>query len=104
MEHFLEAAGRAGVSLPGIFGVFYYRSANPATLDVLSRFLPVPAEALTAEFARGARHAGGRLRAHHPRAARARGAALLVSNLPLTRTAAVLRAILDRAGVMTGAA
>ncbi len=38
----------------GLFGVFYYRSANPRTLDMLSQFLPVPADALAAEFAAGA--------------------------------------------------
>ena len=37
-----------------MFGVFYYRSANPKTLRLLSQFLPVPVEALTAEFAAGA--------------------------------------------------
>ena len=37
-----------------MFGVFYYRSANPRTLELLSRFLPVPAAALAAEFAAGA--------------------------------------------------
>ena len=40
--------------MPGIFGVFYYRSANPKTLETLKQFLPVPAEGLTAEFAEGA--------------------------------------------------
>ena len=100
---FLEAAGRAGVTLPGVFGVFYYRSAKPATLDVLSRFLPVPAEALKAEFAAGATPVD--VCARTIRELRALGVRhFYVSNLPLTRTAAVLRAILDRAGVMTGAA
>ena len=37
-----------------MFGVFYYRSANPRTLEQLSRFLPVPVAALAAEFAAGA--------------------------------------------------
>jgi hypothetical protein len=39
--------------LPGIFGVFYYRSANPKTLTTLRQFLPVPVEGLTTEFAAG---------------------------------------------------
>ena len=34
--------------------MFYYRSANPATLEMLSRFLPVPIDELRAEFAAGA--------------------------------------------------
>ena len=40
--------------IPGVFGVFYYRSANPKTLSNLAQFLPVPAEAITKEFATGA--------------------------------------------------
>jgi hypothetical protein len=54
VERFMaELAGRE-TELPGVFGVFYYRSANPKTLSILSRFLPVPAEAITKEFATGA--------------------------------------------------
>jgi len=37
-----------------MFGVFYYRSANPKTLALLQQFLPVPANALALEFAGGA--------------------------------------------------
>ena len=40
--------------MPGVFGVFYYRSANPKTLEMLSQFLPVPVDALKQEFAQGA--------------------------------------------------
>ncbi|HJZ73815.1 MAG TPA: hypothetical protein VKE51_18870, partial [Vicinamibacterales bacterium] len=36
------AAARRGLTLPGMFGVFYYRSANPRTLQALQGFLPVP--------------------------------------------------------------
>ena len=54
VERFVaELAGREA-ELPGVFGVFYYRSANPKTLSILSHFLPVPAEAITREFATGA--------------------------------------------------
>ena len=53
VERFLEESRSSALSLPGIFGVFYYRSANPKTLSVLSRFLPVPAEAITREFEAG---------------------------------------------------
>ena len=42
------------MTAPGVFGVFYYRSAKPATLEMLSRFLPVPIDELRAEFAAGA--------------------------------------------------
>src|SRR5688572_22058738 len=45
---------RRGVALPGVFGVFCYRSANAATLEKLSAFFPVPAAELTREFGAGA--------------------------------------------------
>jgi len=50
---FLAEQQRSGVKTPGIFGVFYYRSANPKTLEILRQFLTVPAEALTKEFESG---------------------------------------------------
>ena len=54
VDRFLAECARQGVALPGVFGVFYYRSANPKTLQTLRQFLPVPAEALTREFEGGA--------------------------------------------------
>ena len=54
VERFLEEAARRGLTMPGLFGVFYYRSANPRTLQRLREFLPVPVEELTREFAEGA--------------------------------------------------
>jgi 5,10-methylenetetrahydrofolate reductase len=51
---FLEEAARRGVTLPGVFGVFYYRSANPRTLSLLKDFIPVPVDGLVQEFGRGA--------------------------------------------------
>src|SRR5262245_9949318 len=54
VERFLEESARRGLTLPGIFGVFYYRSANAKTLAALKDFLPVPAAELTAEFGAGA--------------------------------------------------
>ncbi len=54
VEAFVTEARRREVPLPGIFGVFVYRSANPATLEKLRRFFPVPAAELTREFAAGA--------------------------------------------------
>src|SRR5262249_8706375 len=51
---FVRAAERRGLALPGMFGVFFYRSANPRTLEALKGFLPVPAEGLTREFSSGA--------------------------------------------------
>ena len=83
-----------------MFGVFYYRSANPATLEVLSQFLPVPVAALRADFAAGATPVD--VCARSLRELRALGVRhFYVSNLPLARTGMVLRAILDRAGLTT---
>lgn len=50
---FLDEARRRGVPYPGVFGVFLYRSANPATLAQLGRFFPVPAEGITRDFESG---------------------------------------------------
>src|SRR5262245_1845179 len=51
IDEFLNEEERLGVKLPGIFGVFYYRTANPKTFAMLSNFLPVPAEELKRDFA-----------------------------------------------------
>jgi len=51
---FIASAERRKLDLPGVFGVFYYRSANARTLDALKSFLPVPIDGLTREFASGA--------------------------------------------------
>ena len=51
IDEFLNETGRLGVKIPGIFGVFYYRTANAKTFSMLSRFLPVPAEELQRDFA-----------------------------------------------------
>jgi hypothetical protein len=53
VEQFLAEARRRGVTYPGVFGVFLYRSANPATLARLGDFFPVPATELTKEFGAG---------------------------------------------------
>lgn len=54
VERLASGVRRRSLDLPGIYGVFYYRSANPKTLATLQKFLPVPAAALTKEFADGA--------------------------------------------------
>jgi len=54
VERFVEVARERDVPIPGVFGVFLYRSANPRTLERLERFFPVPAEQLTNEFEAGA--------------------------------------------------
>jgi hypothetical protein len=53
VERFVKEASRRGVPYPGVFGVFLYRSANPATLEKLADFFPVPAAELTREFGAG---------------------------------------------------
>jgi hypothetical protein len=53
VERFLDEARRRKVEYPAVFGVFLYRSANPATLAKLSDFFPVPAAELTREFQAG---------------------------------------------------
>ena len=51
---FLEECDKRNVTIPGLFGVFYYWSAKPGTLGMLKDFFPVPAEELTREFDAGA--------------------------------------------------
>lgn len=95
---FVAEADRRRLTIPGVFGVFYYRSANPKTLKLLGDFMPVPAEALAAEFAAGATPI--EICARTIRALADAGArAFYISNLPLVRTNATLQAILDAAGV-----
>ena len=53
IDDFLNETTRLKVKIPGIFGVFYYRTANPKTFSLLSNFLPVPAEDLQRDFAAG---------------------------------------------------
>jgi hypothetical protein len=53
VERFLTEARRRGVPYPGVFGVFLYKSANPATLARLADFFPVPAAEITKEFETG---------------------------------------------------
>ena len=97
VERFLEDADRRGLRLPAMFGVFYYRSANPRTLAALARFLPVPREALAREFASGASAAD--VCARSVRALRQLGARhVYVSNLPVGQAAATLRTIRALAG------
>lgn len=99
VEQFLDAARRQGLTLPGVFGVFFYRSARPATLAALGRFLPVPSEALTRDFAAGATPVD--ICARTIRALLDRGVRhLYISNLPAARAPATLNAILEKAGAL----
>ena len=99
VECFLAEADKRGLELPGMFGVFFYRSANPKTLQALSGFLPVPVDALSREFADGAT----------PEEICARSIQSLtqagvrhfyVSNLPLGKAAGTLHRILHLAATM----
>jgi hypothetical protein len=95
VEEFLEVARQRGLTLPGLFGVFYYRSANPKTLAVLRDFLPVPADELSKEFAEGARPED--VCARSIRALKGAGVRhFYISNLPVSGTASTLKRILDR--------
>jgi hypothetical protein len=96
VETFLAEAERLGMRLPGMFGVFFYRSANPKTLAALKSFLPVPS-ALVEEFASGA--SAEEICARSIKALRSAGVRhFYISNLPLGRAAVTLERILDRAG------
>lgn len=98
VARFVDAVRRGGVTLPGMFGVFFYRSASPRTLTVLSQFLPVPIEAISREFAEGATPVD--VCARTIRAMLDIGARhFYISNLPLGRAQSTLDAILERAGM-----
>ena len=53
VERFTNEAARRNVGVPGVFGVFFYRSANPRTLERLGEFFPVPAEGIVRDFESG---------------------------------------------------
>jgi 5,10-methylenetetrahydrofolate reductase len=53
MDEFINETARLAVKIPGIFGVFYYRTSNPKTFNLLSQFLPVPVDELQRDFAAG---------------------------------------------------
>jgi 5,10-methylenetetrahydrofolate reductase len=93
VESFLEEYRRQGLTLPGIFGVFYYRSANPRTIETLRQFLPVPVEGLTREFSEGA--SPELVCARTLRALRSAGVRhVYVSNLPVARARVTLEKIM----------
>ena len=95
VERFLAEGQRRGLSLPGLFGVFYYRSANPKTLAALKGFLPVPIEELTREFAEGA--GSEEICARSIRTLIDAGVRhFYISNLPLGRAALTLHRILQK--------
>jgi 5,10-methylenetetrahydrofolate reductase len=89
VERFLAEGERRRLTLPGMFGVFYYRSANARTLETLREFLPVPVDELREEFA-----AGGTPDSVCARSIRELTASgvrhFYVSNLPVGRAASTL--------------
>jgi 5,10-methylenetetrahydrofolate reductase len=96
VERFLDEGARRRLTLPGLFGVFYYRSANPKTLAALRGFLPVPADELTAEFAAGA--TPDEVCARSIRALTDAGARhFYISNLPIGRAAPTLHRVMGMA-------
>lgn len=99
VARFMSELARCKVTLPGLFGIFFYRSANPRTLSMLSRFLPVPASELRNEF--GATPDPVEVCARTVRAMLEIGVRhFYISNLPLTRANQVLNEIIARAGVV----
>jgi len=96
VERFVKELERRGVKAPGMFGVFFYRSARPKTLAVLREFLPVPVEELTREFEAGATPV--EVCARTVRTLAGAGARhFYLSNLPLGRTSETLAQILATA-------
>lgn len=94
-ERLVEAVERHAPDAPGVFGVFYYRSANPDTLRRLGTFFPVPAEELTREFEEGG--TPEEICARTVRALRDAGVRnLYVSNLPIRDAAGTLARVLER--------
>jgi 5,10-methylenetetrahydrofolate reductase len=93
VEAFLAETARRNLDIPGMFGVFYYRSANVKTLETLRQFLPVPVDELRREFAEG-----GTPDSICARAIRELTTAgvrhFYVSNLPVSRAAITLERIL----------
>ncbi len=93
VESLLEEHARQGVGQPLVFGVFFYRSANPTTLSTLNRFFPVPSDELTREFEG---HSGEEICAKTIRELRSAGAdKIYVSNLGNRGADRRLRRILD---------
>jgi hypothetical protein len=82
--------------------VFFYRSANPATLDALKSFLPIPIEGLTKEFGEGV--SAEEICARTIRALMNAGARhFYISNLPAARAQSVLATILGKARALDAA-
>lgn len=100
VERFLKEAERRRLEIPGLFGLFYYRSANAKTLETLREFLPVPVEELTREFAEGI--TPEEICARSIRTLTALGVKhFYISNLPIGKAAPTLRRVLEFAATAT---
>ena len=98
VARFLAVTKRRGVTMPGVFGVFFYRSANARTLEALRGFLPVPVDGLTREFSGGA--TAEDVCAKTVRLLKDAGAKhFYISNLPIARAQQVLASVLEKVGV-----
>jgi hypothetical protein len=96
VKRFLDEVDRRRVPLPGMFSVFYYRSANPKTLATLNRFMPVPVEGLVKEFGAGLDAVD--VCARTLKAVRALGVRhVCICNLPMQDAWTTLSAILEKA-------
>ena len=94
VESFLEEADRVGSTKPVVFGVFFYRSANPRTLSTLGSFFPVPSHEVMGEFENGS--TAEEICARSIRELRAVGAEkIYVSNLGERTAGRTLKKILD---------
>ena len=94
VEAFQDELAKRGVDLPGVFGTFFYRSANPKTLATLKQFLPVPTAGLTEEFGAGA--TAEAVCASTIRVLRNAGVRhVYVSNLPVARARMTLSRVLN---------
>ena len=92
VDRFVNELDRRRIDLPGVYGVFYYRSARPETLATLKQFLPVTTDALVKEFGAGASPEDVCARTiKYLRAAGARH--VYVSNLPVGRARQTLAKI-----------
>jgi len=92
IDRFMAELDRQGVTMPGVWGVFFYRSGNPKTLKRLSKFFPVPVDAVVEEFASGV--SAAEVAARTIRDLRARGVnKVYVSNLHPEKAVTQLDAI-----------
>ena len=96
LQRFLDEVARRRVPIPGMFNVFYYRSASAKTLTTLSRFMTVPAKGLMEEF--GAGLSAVDVCARTIRAMRSLGVRhFCICNLPMQDAWSTLSAILEQA-------